>query len=209
MEMKDILKDARNKAGFTQEQAAERILVTRQTISNWENGKSLPDIVSVLKMSDLYQVSLDELLKGDQKMVEKIEKDEKGRRSGRTLMVFAFAMILIGCVSNVFTIMRTGQNITSMYMLFLSGIDDVFLVLAGVCALVVFFVNRHFETMNNNYSKIGVWSFVALIFINGVIHVGSIFSSLGWVSVSLCCIGVIYIAVAVAASIYLRKYILQ
>ncbi len=36
-------------------------MVSRQTISNWENGKSLPDIVSILNLSDLYQISLDEL----------------------------------------------------------------------------------------------------------------------------------------------------
>ena len=68
MEIYTKLKEARTRAGLIQEEAAERISVSRQTISNWENGKSLPDIVSVMKMSDLYQVSLDELLKGDQKM---------------------------------------------------------------------------------------------------------------------------------------------
>ena len=40
MEIKDIIKEARTKSGLTQEQAAEKILVTRQTISNWENGVS-------------------------------------------------------------------------------------------------------------------------------------------------------------------------
>ncbi|MBQ8639851.1 MAG: helix-turn-helix transcriptional regulator [Lachnospiraceae bacterium] len=57
------IKDARIAAKLTQEQAAEVLGVSRQTISNWENGKTYPDIVSVVKMSDLYDISLDHLLK--------------------------------------------------------------------------------------------------------------------------------------------------
>ena len=63
MEISALIKKSRNESGLTQEQAAESLGVSRQTISNWENGKSYPDIISVIKMSDLYSVSLDYLLK--------------------------------------------------------------------------------------------------------------------------------------------------
>ena len=63
MEIGAIIKKARNNAGLTQEQSAEALGVSRQTVSNWENAKSYPDIISVIKMSDLYSVSLDCLLK--------------------------------------------------------------------------------------------------------------------------------------------------
>lgn len=53
MEIGSKLKNARNENGLTQEQAAELLGVSRQTISNWENNKSYPDIISVIKMSDL------------------------------------------------------------------------------------------------------------------------------------------------------------
>ena len=49
---------------MTQEQVAGLLEVSRQTISNWENAKSYPDIVSVIKMSECYDVSLDYLLRG-------------------------------------------------------------------------------------------------------------------------------------------------
>lgn len=68
MEIGAIIKKARNEAALTQEQAAEALGVSRQTISNWENGKSYPDIISVIKMSDLYSVSLDCLLKEESSM---------------------------------------------------------------------------------------------------------------------------------------------
>ena len=58
MEIEKRLKAARVNAGLTQEQVAGKIMVSRQTISNWENGKSLPDIVSIINLSDLYQISL-------------------------------------------------------------------------------------------------------------------------------------------------------
>ena len=62
------IKAARLEKKLTQEQVAELLGVSRQTISNWENEKSYPDIISVIKMSDCYEVSLDYLLKGEQKM---------------------------------------------------------------------------------------------------------------------------------------------
>ena len=64
MEIGSKLKEARMRTEYTQEQVSEAIGVSRQTISNWENEKSYPDIVSVIKLSDLYDVSLDYLLKG-------------------------------------------------------------------------------------------------------------------------------------------------
>jgi len=68
MEIGSKLKNARSEKGITQEQAAELLGVSRQTISNWENSKSYPDIVSVIKMSDSYSISLDHLLKEDETM---------------------------------------------------------------------------------------------------------------------------------------------
>ena len=57
------IRNARVTAQLTQEQVAEALGVSRQTLSNWENGRTYPDIVSVIRMSDLYAVSLDHLLK--------------------------------------------------------------------------------------------------------------------------------------------------
>lgn len=63
MDIGNKLQRARMKANLTQEQVAEMLGVSRQTISNWENEKTYPDIKSVVTLSDLYNVSLDYLLK--------------------------------------------------------------------------------------------------------------------------------------------------
>lgn len=85
MEIGKKLKNARIEAGLTQEKAAEKIDVSRQTISNWENEKSYPDIISVIALSDLYSVSLDELMKGDQKMAEHLEESTNVVKSNKKL----------------------------------------------------------------------------------------------------------------------------
>ena len=83
---------------YTQEQSAENLMVSRQTISNWENGKSLPDIVSIIRMSDLYDVSLDELLKGDKVLMEKIEKDAMAVKVEKKIIKFAWVSIVLGVI---------------------------------------------------------------------------------------------------------------
>ncbi|MBO0442268.1 helix-turn-helix domain-containing protein [Vagococcus fluvialis] len=52
-----------------------KILVSKKTISNWETGKTTPDLESLLRLSDLFNLSLDELIKGDKEIMEKIKKD--------------------------------------------------------------------------------------------------------------------------------------
>lgn len=74
MEIGTIIRNARNNAKLSQEQAAEALGVSRQTVSNWETGKSYPDIISVIRMSDLYFVSLDHLLK-EENSVKQTYKD--------------------------------------------------------------------------------------------------------------------------------------
>lgn len=90
------LKEARIESGLSQENVAEKINVSRQTISNWENEKTYPDIISVIKLSDLYSISLDTLLKGDQKMVEHLEESTNVVESNKKLIgAFALNIVLI------------------------------------------------------------------------------------------------------------------
>jgi len=94
------LKKARLQAGMTQEQVAEALGVSRQTISNWENEKTYPDIISVIKLSDLYAVSLDHLLKEEQPMSNYIEYLEEStnvvnskNKLSRQLIVITYLVI--------------------------------------------------------------------------------------------------------------------
>ena len=65
MKFSDRLKGLREKNDMTQEQLAKALHVSAQAVSKWENGKSYPDIHSLLLLSALFDVSLDQLIKGD------------------------------------------------------------------------------------------------------------------------------------------------
>lgn len=64
MKFSKSLKNIRKKNNVSQEDLAEKLGVSRQTVSSWENDKSYPDIASIVKISEIFKVSLDELLKG-------------------------------------------------------------------------------------------------------------------------------------------------
>lgn len=95
MEISQQIKKYRLKANLSQEDLANQIYVTRQTISNWENNKSYPDINSLLLMSEVFEISLDQLIKGDlDKMREEINQQEYVRFH-KNSMVLAILFIII------------------------------------------------------------------------------------------------------------------
>ena len=65
-----------------------------KTISNWENEKSYPDIISVIELSNLYSISLDVLLKGDEKMIEHLEESTNVVKSNQK-MIWAIIVNII------------------------------------------------------------------------------------------------------------------
>ena len=94
MEVKNQIRAYRSGLGMSQEELAEAVFVTRQTVSNWETGKSYPDIQSLLRLSALFGISLDQLIKGDvEQMKEKINEEEI-RSFNRLSNVFTLMMVL-------------------------------------------------------------------------------------------------------------------
>ena len=77
MQLGQAIAQIRKERGLTQEAFAKMYNVTRQTVSNWENEKSYPDLSTLVKISDEFNVSLDILLKGDFRMVKDIDKKIK------------------------------------------------------------------------------------------------------------------------------------
>ena len=86
MEIGKKLKEERLNKDLTQEVIAEKLNVSRQTISNWENEKTYPDIISVIELSNLYSISLDDLLKGDDEMMEHLQESTNVVKSNQKLL---------------------------------------------------------------------------------------------------------------------------
>ncbi len=70
MNINEQLQQARKQHQLTQQTVADALHVTRQTISNWETGRSLPDIDACMLLSDFYGVSLDQLLRSGDMMTQ-------------------------------------------------------------------------------------------------------------------------------------------
>lgn len=97
MELGKQIKMHRQEAHLSQEELANRVYVSRQTISNWENDKSYPDVNSLVLLSEIFQISLDKLIKGDIEVMKDViqkEEIEKMNRYGKsyTIMLIATAV---------------------------------------------------------------------------------------------------------------------
>lgn len=74
MKFSTRIKEKRQELGWTQSAVATKLFVTRQTISNWEQGKSYPDLSTLVKLSDMYHISIDSLLKGDSQLKNHLDQ---------------------------------------------------------------------------------------------------------------------------------------
>ncbi len=113
MEISSQIKKYRNAMELSQEELAEKIYVTRQTISNWENGKSYPDIHSLLLLSSLFNISLDQLIKGDIEIMKKEISKEEIAKFNKVSKQFAvlFAASLIAFIPLVVFLKTYGMVI--------------------------------------------------------------------------------------------------
>lgn len=125
MEIGAKLKGARISAKLTQEQAAQALGVSRQTISNWENEKTYPDIISVVKMSDLYQISLDHLLKEEHTMgnylyylEESTNTVRSNKKKGNIILIAAYLVIWATAIL-VFWFFTEGSDAMGYSLMFL------------------------------------------------------------------------------------------
>ncbi|WP_342507811.1 helix-turn-helix transcriptional regulator [Sporosarcina sp. FSL K6-2383] len=102
MEIGQEIKKRRTELNITQEELAKRLNVTRAAISNWEVGRNYPDIQLLVKLSDELNISLDQLLRGDEKMVSSMDKKiKKGNFVEKYYIVFLtiVSMTLVGYFS--------------------------------------------------------------------------------------------------------------
>lgn len=93
------LKKYRELNGYSQETLAEKIYVTRQTISKWENDKTYPDIHNLIALSVLFDITLDELVKGDVDTMKKIVNSEHTDKHTKGMLFFILLALIVGVPS--------------------------------------------------------------------------------------------------------------
>ena len=95
MQIANQIKKLRTESGMSQDELAERIFVSRQTVSNWENEKTYPDIKSLLLMSEVFNTSLDTLIKGDLSEMKRQIDEQEFTRFTRDSYILAALMLLM------------------------------------------------------------------------------------------------------------------
>lgn len=95
MQIGNQIKKYRESLKLSQEDLADKIFVTRQTISNWETNKNYPDIKSISLLCNLFDVSLDQFIEGDIEEMKKIISEKEMSDYNRISILFIIEMIIV------------------------------------------------------------------------------------------------------------------
>lgn len=105
------VKEKRNDLQLTQTELGEKINVSRQTISSWENGKSYPDIPTLVTLSDFYDLSLDYLLKEDDSYMSKLKQENNLLKF---LRIFFVIQIIVAISFGTRALIISGNTLIGM-----------------------------------------------------------------------------------------------
>jgi len=122
MDIANQILNIRKEEKLTQEEFGKLFYVTRQTVSNWENGKTYPDLQTLVDISNQFEISLDLLLKGDSKMVKAIDKERmlgmiKKEKSIIDFFTGSGTGIIVSCLFSPDSARRTVMIIVGFVML--------------------------------------------------------------------------------------------
>lgn len=136
MELGKQIKRYRTERAWSQDALSEKVYVSRQTISNWENDKSYPDVKSLILLSEVFGVTLDQLIKGDiETMKQQIDQSDKDRFERLSwLLTVLFVLDILTPIPLAHFLSRIGIGI--------------WLVLYGVSMYVAILVEREKKRWN-------------------------------------------------------------
>lgn len=120
---------------LSQEELAEKVYVSQQSISNWENDKTYPDIHSLLLLSQIFQVSLDTLIKGDIEEMKMIINQKERDTFNKDTYVMLILLVL--------------SSISIFPLLYF--LDWWGLLIWGVLLVPLFFVTNRIEQFKKKY----------------------------------------------------------
>ena len=126
----DKLITLRKKAGWSQEELAEKLNVTRQSVSKWEGAQSVPDIDKILQLSRLFGVTTDYLLKDEQAEPEYTEDDTSPLPRRKALTAACWLVVVAIFLWYTFGPNGNGQPQYSWFIWAIGGVVYAALVIA-------------------------------------------------------------------------------
>ena len=119
MKISQVLKDISQHHQLTQEALAERLNVSRSAIARWESGKGIPDIGNLIAISREFDLSLDQLIKEDERLEKKVIEDSKAKKWHYLVIFYLFsALVEIAIFAYLHHIFMAGFLISTLFMLF-------------------------------------------------------------------------------------------
>lgn len=168
MSLGERLYELRKKKGLSQEEVAEKLNVTRQSVSKWETDESKPDFDKIVPICELYEISTNELLNGtkeekEKQEVETINKDNKKKRALIiAIAIFLYFLALIWVIISEVTFnLNEGIMIGGFFLL--CGIATCMLVYQGI-VLATTITKKRKEKTANEKKRDGVIELTSIIF---------------------------------------------
>ncbi len=118
MSFSEKIKEIRKKQNLTQEQFAEKIFVSRNAVAKWESNRGYPDIQNLISISEIFGVSLDDLIKNDKKLKNRIILDSASKKWHLLVILYLIAIVIyIGYFHFAHKILMIGFLIATLFML--------------------------------------------------------------------------------------------
>lgn len=157
MTLPERLIKLRKAAGLSQEEVADKLEVTRQTVSKWETGQSSPDLDKVLPLCNLYNVTPDELLHdGGSEEADEVKAQENAARAEELLEKSVAKKKLIGILSGVFTyVIAIVFIMVSIPVLGMNPVvaSGIFLLLLAAATLIIIFSAINYKSVKKKKQK--------------------------------------------------------
>ena len=119
MKVSQVLKEIRQKHGLTQDDLAQKLHVSRSAIARWESEKGIPDIGNLIAISREFDISLDTLIKEDERLEKKVIEDSKAKKWHYLVIFYLFSVLVeIAIFAYLHHIFMAGFLISTLFMLF-------------------------------------------------------------------------------------------
>ena len=151
MSLSDNLRALRKQKGYSQEQLAERLNVSRQAVSKWESDNGYPEMESLIILSDLFECTIDDLLKNDLTQHNPTAKQAYDKHYSLIAKAYTFGVvsILLGVCAYLFAEIYFSENTKSE---FIGEIIFLFFVLIGVITFVYFGIKNSHSEITDYYT---------------------------------------------------------
>ena len=151
MSLSDNLRALRKQKGYSQEQLAERLNVSRQAVSKWESDNGYPEMESLIILSDLFECTIDDLLKNDLTQHNPTAKQAYDKHYSLIAKAYTFGVvsILLGVCAYLFAEIYFSENTKSE---FIGEIIFLFFVLIGVITFVYFGMKDSHSEITDYYT---------------------------------------------------------